>query len=152
MKKNLIFRLDKYIYFYHDNEDDENVEERYVLGYFTSKENLQKAIKICEQNEINKKELKVHEFLLSYTRRRKYIYELSYEYTILNEKHQYIDYSYIFPPQISKDLCIQEMKLLLKEEKYKPTNNKIFDSATSNGFWIEKLQLNKLYNVIPIND
>lgn len=52
----------------------------------------------------------MHEFLLSYTRRRKYIYELSYEYTVLNEKHQYIDYSYIFPPQISKDLGETVMK------------------------------------------
>ena len=35
MKKNLIFRIDKCIFFYHDKEDDENMERLYILRRFT---------------------------------------------------------------------------------------------------------------------
>lgn len=149
MKYNIIFRLDKCKYFYYDKEDDEDVEDRYVLGYFNSPEKLADAIQTCKQYGVAEEELQVQKFALKYTERQKFLYILSYEYAIMNSKNEYIDYSYVFPPQINRQFCNQLKIKLMQEDRYKKTDNKIFDSMPPDGFWIEKVQINKLYSVIP---
>ena len=47
-----IYRLDKVNFYYYDYKDNENVEDRYVLGYFSSVEEIEKASFICEENGI----------------------------------------------------------------------------------------------------
>lgn len=143
-----IYRLEKFHFYYYDYEDGEDVEDCCVLGYFSSKKEVEKAIAVCERNGISQNDLRTIRFEFCYTNRQEYVYELSYGYSILNQKNRYIDYSYVFPPQNTDDDCKRMKNELIKTEKFKPMPNKIFDDEMPDGFWVEKLKLNKLYGVI----
>lgn len=143
-----IFRLDKVKFYYYDSVDNENVEDLYVLGYFDSQEELDKALLVCKQYGVDKGELSVQEFFVELANNQKFIYELSYEYSVLNSDKQYVDYSYVFPPQRSREKCLGLKFELQKLKKYRPSQNKIVDKKTDQGFWIEKWELNKLYSVV----
>lgn len=146
-----IFRLEKIKFYYYDKAEKENVEDLYVLGYFSSREELDKAMLICKQYGIDGGELSVQEFLVELAENQKFIYELSYEYSVLNADGQYVDYSYVFPPQRSRGRCLRLKTELQKQKKYRPESRKIVDITTDDGFWTEKCCLNKLYNVVTIS-
>ena len=152
MKKYTIYRLEKFTFYYYDEKDGENVEDRCVLGYFYPREALTKAVDMCREFGIKDEEIAVQECVLEVYRIPKYIYELSYAYSILDPDLQYIDYAYVFPPQRSYQRCLQLKAELQKEKKYQKSNDRIFDKETPDGFWIEKLQINKLYNVITVDN
>lgn len=77
---------------------------------------------------------------------------MSYGYSVLNKKKQYVDYAYVFAPQNSSNDCKKLKKELIKIKKYMPNPNKIFDDDEApDGFWIVKLTINKLYGVILKN-
>ena len=146
-----IYRLDKVKFYRFDWKDKEEVEDRFKLGYFSSLEELDKAVAICVENDIPFKNLEAMRFDFDYKKNQKYIYELGYEYSILNRKKQYVDYDYLFAPQNSLAACKKLKKEVLKIDKYKPAPEKIFDDEAPDGFYIEKLKLNKLYSVISIS-
>ena len=150
MKNSYIYRLDKVIFYRYDYKDSENVENCFCLGYFDSVEELEKAVLICEQNGISSADLQAMRFDFCYNEKQKFAYELTYGYSVLNRKKQYVDYSYIFAPQNSLKNCKKLKNDLLKTEKYKPSPNKIFDDEMPDGFWIEKFIINKLYSVITL--
>ncbi len=145
-----IYRLEKFHFYYHDYDDGEDVEDCYVLGYFSSKKEIEKAVSVCEQNGISRNELRTIRLEFCYINKQKYVYELSYGCSVLNQRKQYVDYSYVFPPQNSVEDCKRMKSELIKTEKFKPVPDKIFDDEATDGFWIEKLKLNKLYGVISI--
>jgi len=140
VKENMIYRLEKFKFYYYDNEENENVEDVYVLGYFTSYEQLENAINICQNYGIKKEELRFFKFDLKLRDNQKYIYELSYSYSMLDSNMQYVDYSYVFAPQSCKKSCLQLKVDLQKDVKYQSNDKKIFDEETQDGFWIEKLE------------
>ncbi len=152
MKKYTIYRLEKFKFHYYDEKDDENVEDRFVLGYFCPYEELVKAIEVCKKYDIKEDELAVHEFPLELSKNQKYIYELSYGYSILDSNSRYIDYDYVFTPQRNRKCCLELKADLQQDRKYQCSKEKIFDKETPDGFWIEKLQINKLYNVITVDN
>ena len=143
-----IYRLDKVKFYRFDWKDKEPVEDRFVLGYFSSLEELDKAAPICVENGVPFDDLEAMRFDFDYIKNRNYIYELSYEYAILNRKKQYVDYSYLFAPQNCISACKKLKKEVLKIDKYKPSPEKIFEDYMPGGFYIAKLKLNKLYGVI----
>ena len=145
-----IYRLDKVKFYRFDWKDKEEVEERFNLGYFSSLEELDKAVAVCVENDVPFKSLEAMRFDFDYKKNQKYIYELGYEYSILNKKKQYVDYSYLFAPQNSIAACKKLKKEVLKIDKYKPAPEKIFDDQAPDGFWLVKLKLNNLYGVISI--
>ena len=144
----IIYRLDKYKFYAHDIEDGEDDEERFVLGYFNSRNKLEEAIETCISHGIKRNELDIHKFGLICSQRRKFIYELSFGYTLLMPEGRFTDYAYVFPPQLSKQDCVKLKLELKKESKYQGGENKVFDFSPD-GFWIERFKLNELYNVIP---
>ena len=75
----------------------------------------------------------------------------AYEYSVLNADGQYVDYSYVFPPQRSRGRCLRLKTELQKQKKYRPESRKIVDIMTDDGFWTEKYCLNELYNVVTIS-
>lgn len=143
-----IYRLEKVKFYRFDRKDQEAVEDRYLIGYFSSPEELEKAVAICEENGIPAKNLEAMRFDFTYIGKGKTVYELSYGYSILNRKKQYVDYYYSFAPQNSVSACKKLKKEILKIDKFKPSPEKIFDDDMPDGFWIEKLSINKLYGVI----
>ena len=66
-----VYRLEKYKFYYHDLEDNEDVEERCVLGFFNSQFELKKATLRCENNGVNKTELTVNEFNMNIKKSQK---------------------------------------------------------------------------------
>lgn len=144
-----VYRLQKYKFYYYDSTDNENVEEGVILGYFDSNTELLKAIKICNKYGISEEELKVDEFSVNISSNQKYLYILSYSYSLLIEG-KYIDYDYVFEPKTSQKKCSDLKNKLLLEQKYQYNENKIYDSEMPDGFWVEKCKINKLYSVISI--
>ena len=67
-------------------------------------------------------------------------------------KSSYIDYDYVFTPQRNRKCCLELKADLQQDRKYQCSKEKIFDKETPDGFWIEKLQINKLYNVITVDN
>lgn len=146
-----IYKLERVKFYRFDWKDKEPVEDRYLVGYFTSLEELDKAVAICVENDIPFKSLEAMRFDFDYIKNRNYIYELTYGFSIINQKKQYVDYYYSFAPQNSIAACKKLKKEILKLDKYKPSSEKIFDDEWLDGFYIEKLKLNKLYSVISIS-
>lgn len=142
-----VYRLEKYKFYYHYLEDNEDVEERCVLGFFNSQFELKKAMLICENNGLNKTELAVNEFNMNIKKSQKYIYALSYSYSVINKDNNYIDYEYNFEPQKNRERCIALKEELKKNTKFQHNENKIYDVETLDGFWIERFAINKLYAV-----
>jgi len=70
----ILYQLEKVEYFGYDPEDDENIEERIVLGHFSSLEKLTEAIEICLQNGINQKNIFISSFFDSFAPNQKYVY------------------------------------------------------------------------------
>lgn len=68
---------------------------------------------------------------------------------VINEKFKKIS-----PPKYAQTLKIEyrnnpaKWHESIKTEKFKPMPNKIFNDGMPDGFWVEKLKLNKLYGVI----
>ncbi len=143
-----IYCLQKYRFFYYDEADDENVEIRYLLGYFNSPEKVKDAIEVCKANGISDDELRVETFELSLSKRQRYLYILTYAYSILNAKEEYTDYDYVFEPKTNRKQCLELKGQLEKQPKYRHTNEKIYDPDTMNGFYIARYELNQLYSVI----
>ena len=143
-----IYCLQKYRFFNYDEKDDENVEIWYLLGYFNSLEKVKDAIEVCKANGISDDELRVETFELSLSKRQKYLYILTYAYSILNAKEEYTDYDYVFEPKTNRKQCLELKAQLEKQPKYRHTYEKIYDSETINGFYIARYELNQLYSVI----
>lgn len=143
-----IYCLQKYQFFYYDEKDDENVETCYLLGYFNSLQSVENAIGVCKENGISDDELKVERFNLSLSKRQKYLYILSYAYSVIDEKGEYTDYEYVFEPKTNRKKCLELKKQLEEQPKYCHTEERIYDPETMRGFYIARFEINELYSVI----
>lgn len=147
----IIFRLSKYTLYSYDEAEKENIEERQILGYFNSIEEIKNSIWLCVKSGIDKNNLTVNAYSITLRKGQKYIYELSYSYSIQTTTGEYMDYEYIFDPQGNKLDCLKLKERLVRQPKFQPSSNKIFDSSMPDGFWIERYTINKLYTVIPLS-
>jgi hypothetical protein len=147
-----VYHLEKYKYFYTDVSDGERVEDRLTLGFFSSKNELDSAIEICISSGISKEDLRIQTYTLNLRKHQKYVFLLSYGYSIENDSDgSYVEYYDIFSPQSDLKTCVQLKEKLLKEDRYQKRIDKIYDSEMPDGFWIEPYKLNRLYNVVSIS-
>ena len=143
----ILYQLEKVEYFGYDPEDDENIEERIVLGHFSSLEKLTEAIEICLQNGINQKNIFISSFFDSFAPNQKYVYVLSHQYSLIDGE-QYIDYEYIFPPLSNKKKCLALKEKLKNDPKYAFHEERCYDLDPPDGFCISKSKIDCLYGVI----
>lgn len=143
-----IYLLEYRDFYFHDEKDDEDVEDRVLLGYFSSTIKINEAIEICIQHKIDKSKLQITEYSFKANANQKYVYVLGYEYSILDKNEEYIDFFYNFEPMTNLKQCLFLKNQLIHENKYKVTENKIFDSETDNGFYVSKMQINTLYGIV----
>ena len=138
MKKD-IFLLEYVLFYGYDTIDDEKIEDRYVIGFFTSKEKLEEAKKNCLMSGLNKKCFVVTDYIITMNYNQEYVYVLYYEYSkLIDDKYE--DYYYYFEPQSNVKKCI-ELKNKLKNDKfYQHNNEKIYYDSTD-GFLIKKIKL-----------
>ena len=149
-----IFSLDEYKFYYTDPLDGEKVEDIRQIGFFDSEEELNRAIKICKRFGIpeQNRKLRIFDYDMNFSSNQNYLYTLEYGYSIKSEEGNYNDYFYDFPPpKKSRKECMLLKKNLLKNIKYQPSSNKIYD-LSSDGFIIVKWQINNLYEVVSIRE
>lgn len=139
MKKK-IYKLEYTTVYYKDSFDNEDVEERYIIGFFSNELLLIEAMNICKFEGMNKDCLQITEYELDCWYDKKYVYVLFYEYSRISNGIQW-DYYYSFPPQPNKIKCILQKKSLLNDFNYKNSADKIYYDS-KDGFRIKRVLLN----------
>lgn len=141
MKKTIYFLQQKKYYGF-DGLDSEDIEENMIIGYFTSKQKLNEAIKICVSENILEDELKTDSYDLNLSILQNYVFVLSHAYSKKESDGSFTDYEYIFPPKQNKEECIALMNSLKTNEKYSFHSDREYDIQPPDGFLIEKYKLN----------
>ena len=144
MKKNF-YLLELIDYDHFDEKDNEDVEERYIIGYFSSIVTLVKAISLCEERKEANEKIKVTEQEVECGYNQKYVYVLFYEYSILND-NDYSDFYEYFKPQSSYKKCFIQKEELLKLDKYRNNGNRLFDGSID-GFRVEKIKIDYISHI-----
>ncbi len=138
-----IYLLEYREYYYHDESDDEDVEYRSAVGYFSDMEKVNSAIKMCVNHGLDSTKLFVKEYSFIANKNQKYVYILGYEFSILHDKSDdYVDYFYIFEPLKNEKDCWKLRDHLVMDKKYMKSSNKIFDSDSEEGFSVCKMKIN----------
>lgn len=147
--KKALFLLELIDYDHYDEIDKEDVEERYIIGYFSNSKNLDDAISLCKKRkEINEK-IEITEFNFECGYNQKFVYVLFFEYSILKD-NEYSDFYEYFEPQSSYKKCIIQKGKLLKMDKYKNRSNRIYEDS-NDGFRVEKIKINFISHIDYIN-
>ncbi len=147
MKK--IYYVEFVRYFYYDENDQEDVETRYTVGYFTSLDLANKAIEECiKESKLDRSEFKIQEFNIECGNNQKYLYVLWYEFSLLDEEGDYLDYYYNFEPCSTKKKCLDLKKELIRTKKVKILENAIYYDS-KDGFCVSKEKINQGYIIHP---
>ncbi len=148
MIKKRVYFLQQKKYFGYDDEDNEDIEECMIIGYFNSLESVIIAKDICHKNGIDECYLDLKCFDLILNNNQKYVYVLSHTYAKHQTDGTYTDYEYIFEPKINRQKCIELKNELLRSEKFKLSDDRDYCISPPDGFFIEKFKLNNI--VYPI--
>lgn len=143
MKKK-IYLLELVEFYYYDTKDDENVEDRWIIGYFLTLSKLVEAISKCFDLKKETERIVVTSFDIKLNYNQKFVYVLSYEYSYLLNNN-YIDYSYVFDPQTNINKCKIMMNELKKQKKYAHNKRKLYDECSKQGFYFTKYRLDFNY-------
>ncbi len=139
----IIYLVEFLRYYYKDNIDNEDVEDRYTIGYFSSSKLAYKAVKECLENDekLNEKDFIITELNFKYTKNQKYLYVLNYEYSIINDKNLYEDFYYKYPPCKNKKECKEQKKNIINSKNFSKKENALYD-ISKDGFYIDKILIN----------
>lgn len=148
MIKRRVYFLQQKKFYGHDNNDNEDIEECLIIGYFNSFKSVMAAKKICLENNIIEKYIDLQYFDMVLNNNQKYVYVLSHTYAKKELNGTYTDYEYIFEPKASRRCCIELKNELLKSEKFKLSKDREYSICPPDGFFIEKYKLD--YIVYPI--
>lgn len=142
-----IYRLSEYRFYGIDPSDGERVEERRILGYFSDRSKLAEALLACRRCGIGEEETAVEEFSVPLRRGRRFLYELSYEFS-LRRGENVEDFYDIFGPQKSRWQCLRlKRRLQRSHPRFRPAEGKEY-TQSYDGFWIERYEIDKLYSVL----
>lgn len=143
-----IYRLEEVYYYNFDPSDEEDVEERLLIGYFSSIEKMNIAINICISNGIKLKNIRISTFFDNFTQNQKYVYVLSHVYSIIGQNGNYLDYEYIFPPFSNRKKCIQLKSKLSQKKQYAFSDNRCYNIQPPDGFYISNDEIDFIYHSI----
>lgn len=136
-------------YFYYDEIDQEDVETRYTVGYFTSMVLANKAIEKCmKERGLPRSEFKIYTLDIECGNNQKYLYVLYYEFSLLDKEGNYLDYYYNFEPCSTKMKCIALKEKLITTKKVKILDDAIYYDSRD-GFSINKHEINHVHVVLP---
>lgn len=116
----------------------EDVEIKFIIGYFTTQEKLNMAKTLCLEYGLSARKLHVKEFDMQVGVNQKFVYVLNYTYSVKVDGI-YTDYYSFFNPQISAKLCKEQKKQLLQESKYQRKPAKIYEDSPD-GFFIDRIK------------
>ena len=140
-----IYLLEFVEVFGYDDNDDEYIEDREIVGFFTSQQKLNDAQQKLVKLGIKDEHLKTTEYDVDLSYNQVNIYVLVYEYTIMKDE-LYEDYYYSFEPRSSRQKCkILQNELITNNSKFHHNENKIYDTDSDNGFSIRTFKLDCIY-------
>ena len=143
-----IYFVQKVKYYGYDDEEDENIEECLIIGYFSSLDIVEKVVNLCIENGLLISEIVVKSFDVDLNRNQKYVYVVTHDYSIREENGTFIDYEYIFEPKSSRAEC-EALKCKLKElPKYKYSQDRDYSITPPDGLYICRYKINQM--VCPI--
>ena len=143
-----IYFVQKVKYYGYDDEEDENIEECLIIGYFSSLDIVEKVVNLCIENGLLNSEIVVKSFDVDLNRNQKYVYVITHDYSIREENGTFTDYEYIFEPKSSRAEC-EALKCKLKElPKYKYSQDRDYSITPPDGFYICRYKINQM--VCPI--
>lgn len=148
MIKKKVYLLQQRKYFGYDASDNEDIEERMIIGYFTSLDSMLIAKELCSQHGIEKKYVDIKCFDMLLNNNQKYIYILSHAYSKYQDDGTLTDYEYIFEPKLNKNECLQLKNTLIRKDKFKYSIDRDYSINPPDGFIIGKYELNCM--VYPI--
>lgn len=149
MKKTKIYFIQEKKYYGYDENDEENIEECMIIGYFTSQKMINVVKNICLQNGIKEEDFDVQCFNVSINYNQKFVYVLSHAYSFQEKDGSFTDYEYIFEPQSNKKNCIRLKTELKTKPKYNYSRSRDYSCCPPDGFVIERYELNHI--IYPIN-
>ncbi len=144
MKRDLYY-VELVKFYYHDESDDEDVEDRNGIGYFTDEKIQNDAIKLCKALKEEGEEIVITKSTLDMNYNQKYIYVLMYEYST-KENEEYTDYYYRFEPMSNPKKCLEYKQKICNEPRYRDDGNRIFDD-TPDGFYVKKVEINLIGHI-----
>lgn len=145
LAKKKIYLLEFVEFFGYDDKDSEDIEDREIVGFFTSQQKLNNAQQELVKLGINAEYFKITDYDVELGYNQKNIYVLVYEYTIIKDE-LYEDYYYSFEPQSNKRKCkILQNKLIVSNSKFHHNENKIYGTDSDNGFYVRTLKLDCIY-------
>ena len=127
-------------YFGFDECDNEEIEDKKIIGYFLDENIFRYAVRLCKEKKKENEIIVIHECFFNHRKNQRNVYVLNYDYSILSDEG-YTDYYEWFEPKSSYKECLKQKESLITLEKYKKDNNKIFFN-TEDGFWIDKIEIN----------
>jgi len=140
------FELNYVIFYRFDEVDKENVEDRYFIGYFSSKKNAMDAIQKCLKfDNMVADNFQIIRRKIIFEEEPKILYQVGHEYSIETLDDKYIDYSYIFNPKATFKEANELCESLRKKKKYKWHKNRIYYNESSDGFEISEHEIDKFF-------
>ena len=81
--KSKLYLLELINYDHYDALEDEHVEDRWIIGYFSDLTILESAIALCEERKETEEKICITEIPFDCSPNQKFVYVLFYEYSIL---------------------------------------------------------------------
>ncbi|MDO4378451.1 MAG: hypothetical protein Q4C64_04775 [Erysipelotrichia bacterium] len=104
-----LYYIELYEYCYYDKIDDEIVENRSCVGYFFDERRKDKVVEMCNKLKGKREEVIVTKYAFECSPNQKYVYELSYGYSIIRFG-EYEDYYQWFEPMSSRKKCLKRRR------------------------------------------
>lgn len=138
MKRDLYY-VELVKFYYHDESDDEDVEDRNGIGYFTDEKIKNEAIEFCKARKEEDEEIVITKYTLDLNYNQKYIYVLLHEHSI--EDNEEYDYYYRFEPMSNPKKCLEYKQKICNDPRYRNDGKRIF-YYSPDGFYIERAKIN----------
>jgi len=144
MKKD-IFLVELVNYYYYDETDHENVEDRHIIGYFFDIDIMNQAIELCNDRKKESEQVVITKESIDCNYNQKFVYVLCYEYSLF-DGNNYTDYYYHFEPFSNYNKCMIQKDKLLNEQKYMNDGKKIFYDSID-GFYVDKILTDTIFYI-----
>ena len=140
------YELEYVLFSRFDETDQENVEDRHFVGYFSSTKKVNEAIKSClGYDDIIEKNFQIKKYKINIEKPISKLYSLYHEYAIITEDNDYIDYSYSFPPKATKKEIEELYNLMKKKRKYKKQEGRDYTIYPPDGFLISIIEIDQIF-------
>ena len=140
------FKLEYAKFYGIDKIDNEKIEERQVIGLFSSKKLAEETLEFClSYRDVEEKDFITSRVKVTLDKPIKILYLPFHEYSIKEPNGEYVDYYYVFQPKATKKEANELCNLLKNKKKYSKHACRDYSVYPPDGFGIENIEINKNY-------